>query len=103
MSRPVSPVCPPDRPIVTVSLFSPRPNTAPDCDLAITDPLTGSRIHRGFQEEVELSLRRAERVGGPVSLVMLDLDQLGVVNDRPAIRDRRAKTQLRSSRMALAS
>jgi diguanylate cyclase (GGDEF)-like protein len=50
-------------------------------EVALTDPLTGLRNHRAFQEDLEQSLHRAGRAGTPISLVMLDLDQLKAVND----------------------
>jgi diguanylate cyclase (GGDEF)-like protein/putative nucleotidyltransferase with HDIG domain len=49
--------------------------------VAITDPLTGLRNHRAFQEDLEVSLHRAKRLGVPVSLVILDYDELKAVND----------------------
>ena len=49
--------------------------------VAITDPLTGLRNHRAFQEDLEISLHRAKRLGVPVSLVILDYDELKAVND----------------------
>lgn len=50
--------------------------------VAITDPLTGLRNHRAFHEDLARSLHRTGRVGVPVSLVMLDLDQLKAANDK---------------------
>jgi diguanylate cyclase (GGDEF)-like protein len=50
-------------------------------EVAITDPLTGLRNHRAFQEDLEICLHRAGRAGAPISLVMLDLDRLKAVND----------------------
>jgi diguanylate cyclase (GGDEF)-like protein len=50
-------------------------------EVAITDPLTGLRNHRAFQEDLEVSLHRAKRLGVPVSLVILDYDELKAVND----------------------
>jgi diguanylate cyclase (GGDEF)-like protein/putative nucleotidyltransferase with HDIG domain len=48
---------------------------------AMTDPLTGLRNHRAFHEDLDGSLRHAQRSGACVSLVMLDLDSLKQVND----------------------
>jgi diguanylate cyclase (GGDEF)-like protein/putative nucleotidyltransferase with HDIG domain len=50
--------------------------------MASTDPLTGLRNHRAFHEDLALELRRASRGPTPLSLVMLDLDDLKTVNDR---------------------
>jgi diguanylate cyclase (GGDEF)-like protein len=50
-------------------------------EVAITDPLTGLRNHRAFHEDLARSLHRTGRTGVPISLVMLDLDQLKKVND----------------------
>lgn len=49
--------------------------------LALTDPLTGLLNHRAFNERLELELRRAERKGGNVSVVALDVDKFKEVND----------------------
>jgi diguanylate cyclase (GGDEF)-like protein len=48
---------------------------------AITDPLTGLRNHRAFQEDLARELQRVGRSGEPLSLVMLDLDDLKSIND----------------------
>jgi diguanylate cyclase (GGDEF)-like protein len=50
-------------------------------EAAITDSLTGLRNHRAFHEDLARSLHRAGRNRVPVSLVMLDLDELKAVND----------------------
>jgi diguanylate cyclase (GGDEF)-like protein/putative nucleotidyltransferase with HDIG domain len=50
--------------------------------MASTDPLTGLRNHRAFHEDLGEELRRASRGPTPLSLVMLDLDDLKSVNDR---------------------
>ena len=50
-------------------------------EAAITDSLTGLRNHRAFHEDLARSLHRAGRNRVPVSLVMLDLDELKEVND----------------------
>jgi diguanylate cyclase (GGDEF)-like protein/putative nucleotidyltransferase with HDIG domain len=49
--------------------------------MASTDPLTGLRNHRAFHEDLAQELRRASRGPTPMSLVMLDLDDLKSVND----------------------
>jgi diguanylate cyclase (GGDEF)-like protein len=50
--------------------------------MAITDPLTGLRNHRAFQEDLARELQRVSRSGIPLSLVMLDVDGLKAINDR---------------------
>jgi diguanylate cyclase (GGDEF)-like protein len=50
--------------------------------IAVTDPLTGMRNHRAFQEDLARELQRVGRSGVPLALVMLDLDGLKAVNDR---------------------
>ena len=50
--------------------------------MASTDPLTGLRNHRAFHEDLGQELRRASRGPTPLSLVMLDLDDLKSVNDQ---------------------
>ncbi|HUH80742.1 MAG TPA: diguanylate cyclase [Solirubrobacteraceae bacterium] len=49
--------------------------------LAISDPLTGLRNHRAFQEDLAVELDRSGRSGAPLSLVMLDADGLKQLND----------------------
>jgi diguanylate cyclase (GGDEF)-like protein len=48
---------------------------------AITDPLTRLYTHRQFQQETEQAVRRAQRSGQPVSLLILDLDHFKELND----------------------
>ncbi|MGB9182475.1 MAG: HD domain-containing phosphohydrolase [Solirubrobacteraceae bacterium] len=50
-------------------------------EAAITDPLTGLRNHRAFHEQLKRSLGQGSRPGAPVSLIMLDMDNLKAVND----------------------
>jgi diguanylate cyclase (GGDEF)-like protein/putative nucleotidyltransferase with HDIG domain len=50
--------------------------------MAITDPLTGLRNHRAFQEDLARELQRVSRSGIPLSLVLLDVDGLKAINDR---------------------
>jgi diguanylate cyclase (GGDEF)-like protein len=50
--------------------------------IAVTDPLTGLRNHRAFQEDLARELQRVARTGIPLALVMLDLDGLKAINDR---------------------
>jgi diguanylate cyclase (GGDEF)-like protein/putative nucleotidyltransferase with HDIG domain len=49
--------------------------------IAMTDPLTGLRNHRAFQEDLARELHRAGRSGAPLALILLDLDDLKTVND----------------------
>jgi diguanylate cyclase (GGDEF)-like protein len=49
--------------------------------IAITDPLTGLRNHRAFQEDLARELQRTGRSGEPLALVLLDLDGLKAIND----------------------
>jgi len=50
--------------------------------LAITDGLTGLYNHRHFQETLEKEMRRCEREGRKMSLLLLDLDHFKQYNDR---------------------
>lgn len=49
--------------------------------LAQTDKLTGIANRRRFDELLELELRRSQRTGMPVSLILLDLDYFKQFND----------------------
>lgn len=49
--------------------------------LAITDPLTGLFNRHRLQDALETEYERAVRYGRPVSIIMMDLDDLKVVND----------------------
>jgi diguanylate cyclase (GGDEF)-like protein len=49
--------------------------------LASTDPLTGLANRRRFVQQLALALRRAERYGERLALVVLDLDRFKSVND----------------------
>jgi diguanylate cyclase (GGDEF)-like protein len=49
---------------------------------ALADGLTGLGNHRAFQEELARQVAEFERNGAPFSLVLMDLDDLKVVNDR---------------------
>ncbi len=49
--------------------------------LARTDGLTGMLNHRSFYEMLEAELRRAQRHGGKLSIMMADLDGLKPIND----------------------
>jgi diguanylate cyclase (GGDEF)-like protein len=49
--------------------------------LAITDPLTGLYNRHKLAESLETECERAVRYGRPVSMIMMDLDDLKLVND----------------------
>jgi diguanylate cyclase (GGDEF)-like protein len=49
--------------------------------LATTDPLTGLRNHRAFQEDLTRAVAGLGREAAPLALILLDLDALKVVND----------------------
>jgi len=48
---------------------------------AKTDGLTGMLNHRKFYESLEAELRRAQRYGGKLSIIMADVDYLKTIND----------------------
>lgn len=48
---------------------------------AKTDGLTGMLNHRTFYETLEVELRRAQRYGGKLSIIMADIDNLKPIND----------------------
>jgi diguanylate cyclase (GGDEF)-like protein/putative nucleotidyltransferase with HDIG domain len=50
-------------------------------EMASSDPLTGLRNHRAFQEDLGRELQRVARTGVPLALVLIDLDDLKTVND----------------------
>ncbi len=49
--------------------------------LATTDGLTGLTNYRGFQERLEQEFQRSRRLGEPLALLMLDLDDFKTIND----------------------
>ena len=49
--------------------------------MATTDALTGLKNRRVFQERLSELLRRAERHGGPVTLLLCDIDHFKRIND----------------------
>jgi diguanylate cyclase (GGDEF)-like protein len=49
---------------------------------AVTDELTGLVNRRGFLDALRMEIARAERLGGPVSVLLLDLDDFKLINDR---------------------
>jgi len=50
--------------------------------LATTDTLTGASNRRYFTRHFNRELKRVQRYGGPLSLLMLDIDHFKQVNDR---------------------
>ncbi len=48
---------------------------------AETDGLTGMVNHRTFYEKLEAELRRSQRYGGQISVIMADIDNLKPIND----------------------
>ena len=48
---------------------------------AKTDGLTGMLNHRMFYEMLEIELRRTQRYGGMLSIIMVDVDNLKPIND----------------------
>jgi diguanylate cyclase (GGDEF)-like protein/putative nucleotidyltransferase with HDIG domain len=50
-------------------------------EAAMTDPLTGLRNHRAFQEDLARELQRISRSGLPLALMVLDVDDLKALND----------------------
>ncbi len=49
--------------------------------LAKTDGLTGLANHRTFYDTLERELRRSNRYGGLISVIMIDMDKLKPIND----------------------
>ncbi|KQQ60091.1 nucleotide cyclase [Pseudomonas sp. Leaf127] len=50
--------------------------------LSITDVLTGAYNRRYFQERLQVELRRNERYGSGLSVIMLDIDNFKRINDQ---------------------
>ena len=50
--------------------------------LATTDTLTGASNRRYFTRHFSRELKRVQRYGGPLSLLMLDIDHFKLINDR---------------------
>ena len=50
--------------------------------LAVTDPLTGLANYRHLIHVIEREVGRAQRSGQPLAVLMLDVDNLKVINDR---------------------
>jgi diguanylate cyclase (GGDEF)-like protein len=49
---------------------------------SLTDPLTGAHNRRYFDQHLQRDFKRAQRGGGPLCLLMLDIDHFKRVNDR---------------------
>ena len=49
---------------------------------SIRDSLTGAYNHRHFQEVLQREIGRAERLGRPLTVLMLDIDDFKSINDR---------------------
>jgi diguanylate cyclase (GGDEF)-like protein len=49
---------------------------------AQTDGLTGLANHRTFYETLEKEIKRSQRYGGNISLIMIDIDNLKKINDK---------------------
>ena len=50
--------------------------------LAFTDFLTELKTRGYFEEQLDREIKRAERNGSPLSLVLIDIDDFKLVNDR---------------------
>jgi len=50
--------------------------------LALTDPLTGLGNQRAFHESLDQEMERSRETGAPLTLCLLDVDDLKSVNDR---------------------
>ena len=50
--------------------------------LSLTDELTKLHNHRFFQEHLPQEMKRADRTGEPLSLVLIDIDDFKKLNDR---------------------
>jgi diguanylate cyclase (GGDEF)-like protein len=59
-----------------------RPIAAADFALMVSDRLTGADGYHYVRLRLEDELERAERYGRPLSLVLVDVDDLGAINDR---------------------
>jgi diguanylate cyclase (GGDEF)-like protein/putative nucleotidyltransferase with HDIG domain len=68
---------------------------------AITDPLTALGNHRAFHQDLTNEIQRTARAGVPLSLVLLDVDDLKEVND--SFGHQAGDEQLRALGTAIAS
>ena len=50
-------------------------------ELAAIDELTGTKNRRRFREDLDLLFAQAQRLGTPLSLIMLDIDHFKQYND----------------------
>jgi diguanylate cyclase (GGDEF)-like protein len=50
--------------------------------LTLTDPLTGLGNRRALERDLDLGMRRADRLGNPLALLYMDVDQFKGLNDR---------------------
>ncbi|WP_147470686.1 GGDEF domain-containing protein, partial [Pseudomonas syringae group genomosp. 3] len=50
--------------------------------LSVTDVLTGAYNRRYFQDRMQAELKRIDRHGGNLSIIMLDIDHFKRINDR---------------------
>ena len=62
-------------------LASLKVRLALESERALTDPLTGLKNRRAFQEAAGAEIERARRHGRPLTVALLDLDGLKQVND----------------------
>jgi diguanylate cyclase (GGDEF)-like protein len=60
----------------------PAPEGRPDFEKLVNDPLTGAHGYHYLRLRLEEELERASRYARPVSLVLIDLDDLRGLNDR---------------------
>ena len=71
--------------LVAVAFARPIINTLGDfrrvASQATTDSLTGLANRRSFDDELALEWRRAARIGDPLALVLVDLDNFKSIND----------------------
>ncbi len=56
-------------------------NLAEISERSVTDPLTGLRNRRAFLDRLDEDIRRAAFEGGPIALVLLDVDEFKPFND----------------------
>jgi diguanylate cyclase (GGDEF)-like protein len=70
-------------PLVAIALYQRSVHSALKAmRLALTDPLTGLGNHRHFHERLQHDLDKAQDEGFPLTLVLLDIDNFKLVNDR---------------------
>jgi diguanylate cyclase (GGDEF)-like protein len=67
--------------IITILLSALHDRLAAERRLARTDPLTGLLNARAFADQLEHDLRLSDRVGSPLTLAYVDLDDFKQVND----------------------